>query len=252
MADLRNGKFENGEIPSSLIDKGNSMLNEPFDPALSPEKWKKVDTLEIFLIDYWNSSFVRFFTPVPEPVQAMKATISLNSTNIKVEFTDGKSRGKILGIENGEGYIIDKELGKVYSKESDLKLYLESLRLYILLPFIAHKFEKIYFMGEMGIGERNYSEIFATNGSWTPSKEFDQYKFLIRNDSGSIEFVQFTYREVFDSYKGVLHYEDYTNLNGRLVPLKISIKDGLVDESFIHQLQIGTIKFFDSNLIPIQ
>jgi len=252
LADLRNGQFEDGEVPEDLIQEGKLKLNQPVDPALNPEKWKNVDTIELFLIDYWNSSFVRFFTPIPESVQAMKATISSNSTNMKLEFTDGRYRGKILGIENGESYTIDKELGKVFSKDSELKLYLESLRIYILLPIIAHKFEKIYFIGNLGIGERSYSEIFATNGSWTPSKDFDQYKILIREDTGSIEFIHFTYRDVFDSYKGVLHYEDYTELNGRMIPFKISIKDDIIDNSFIHHLQIGTVKLLDSNnnIIP--
>jgi hypothetical protein len=70
--------------------------------------------------------------------------------------------------------------------------------------------------------------------------------FLVQNDSGRIEFIVFTYREVFESYKGILHYEDYTLLNGRLFPMRISVKSEFSDESYIHQLQIGTLKSIPS------
>jgi hypothetical protein len=246
ISDLRNEQLSGEIISEDIQTKGRSLLVDPIDPALTPSKWQLEGGLEIFLIDYWKSSLVRFFTPIPEPVQAMKVKIYFQSKNMEITFTDGKNRGKILGIENGETYTIDKDLGKVFNKDNEVKLYLESLRLYILLPILASRMEKLAYLGEVGMGEKSYSEVFGTNGNWTPEKESDQYRFLIQNDSGRIEFIVFTYREVFESYKGILHYQDYTLLNGRLFPMRISVKSEFSDESYIHQLQIGTLKSIPS------
>jgi hypothetical protein len=242
ISDLRNDQLQGEIIPQEIQTKGRSLLVDTIDPALSPSKWHLDGGLELFLIDYWKSPLVRFFTPIPEPVQAMKVTIYFQNKNMEITFTDGKNRGKILGIENGESYSIEKDLGKVFNKDNEVKLYLESLRLYILLPILASQMEKLAYLGDVGIGEKSYSEVFGTNGSWAPEKESDQYRFLVQNDSGRIEYIVFTYREVFESYKGILHYEDYTMLNGKLFPMRIAVMSNLSDETFIHQLQIGTVK----------
>ncbi|MCC5813415.1 MAG: hypothetical protein JJT78_01545 [Leptospira sp.] len=242
-ADLRNETLKQEPIPEDLTDKASSILVSPIDPGLDPLKWRDVRGMELFLIDYWNSGFVRMFTPVPERVQAMKVKLSFFSNTASIRFTDGKGRGKVIGIDNGEPYIIDPKLGKVMNSDNEIRIYVESLRLYILLPFIVNAFNNIAYMDEMEYSGSRYDEIFATNGDWKPSEDFDQYRLYVRKDTGAIEFIRFTYRDVFNSYKGLLHYEEYTNLSGKLFPMKIAIKDDFSDSSFVHQLQIGNVKF---------
>lgn len=246
LADLRNGNFEEEPIPEHLTQKATELLLSPIDPGLDPLKWNEVRGLELFLVDYWDSGFVRMFTPVPERVQAMKLKVSVHSNSAIIRFTDGKGRGRIIGVENGDPFVIDPKLGKVMNSDNEIKTYVESLRLYILLPFIVHGFKNIAHMGEMGVGDAQYDEIFATDGDWTPSPDYDQYRLYVRKGSGAIEFIRFTYRDVFNSYKGLLHYEEYTNLQGKLFPMKIAIKDDFSDAGFVHQLQIGNVKFLKS------
>ncbi|WCL49334.1 LBF_0142 family lipoprotein [Leptospira sp. GIMC2001] len=243
IADLRTDLLINGDVPADIQKKARDLLSDPIDPSLSPLKWSKVEALEFYMVDYWNSSLVRFFTPVPEPVQAMKVRLSLNNTNMDITFTDGSQRGKIYGLENGEPFVIEDASGKVFIKDSEVKVYLESLRLYLLLPTMLHKYESLAYLGEIGLGDHFYHEIFATNGSFEISENHDQYISYTRKDTGAIEFIQFTYRDVFDSYRGVIHYENYTLVDGKSIPMKIAITNSLLDEDFVHQFQIGSIQF---------
>ncbi len=248
LADLRNDILKSQEIPEEIQSRAREILKNPIHPDLDPSLWNETRSIQVFLVDYWNSGFVRFFTPVPEKVQAMKVNLSFHRNIVHIQFTDGKQRGRIFGVEEGEPYTYNSRDGRIFTKDSDIQNYAESLRLYILFPFQVHSYKNVAYLGEMNIGNQEYHEIFATNGNWEVSDEFDQYKVYIKKDSGEIEFVQFTYRDVFSFYKGILHYEDYTLYNGRLIPMKIGIKSDFMDEKYIHQLQIGSIKYFTEDL----
>jgi hypothetical protein len=243
LADLRSSDWIGKEPDAESQTKGREILTKPLEPGLSPSKWSRVEGLDLYLIDTWNSSLVRFFTPIPERAQAMKVRLSWKTGNISAQFTDGKQRGKIIGLEAGEPYIIEPELGKVTLKDNEIKTYLESLHLYLTLPFLSTEWKRVAYIGDVGIGEKRYHEIFATNGPWEPNSEYDQYKIYMEQQFGYIEFVSFTYRDVFDSYVGVLNYQEYTNLNGRMYPMKITVQDRLLDDSYVHTLQVGTVKF---------
>lgn len=243
IADLRNDILKTQPVPQEIQDIARSLLKNPPNEMLSPELWRGTQGLDLFLIDYWDSTFVRFFTPVPEKVQAMRARISLVRNTIHIRFTDGRKKGKTFGVEDGEAYVYDPKTGRVFTKDSDIQTYSESLRLYLILPLVVHSFPKLAHLGSVGIGDKEYHEIFATKGDWEVSEMYDQYRIYVHKDSGRIDYVQFTYRDVFSFYKGILRYEEYTPYQGRLYPIQISIQDDFHSEKFIHQLQIGTIRF---------
>jgi hypothetical protein len=79
---------------------------------------------------------VRFFTPIPEPVQAMKVNNLFSEVKIwKLLLLMVRIEEKFLGIENGESYSIDKDLGKVFNKDNEVKLY---LRIFAVVHFASY------------------------------------------------------------------------------------------------------------------
>lgn len=243
IADLRTDLLRNNPIPEDIQEKARDLLNNPPEPSLSPSLWKDNPGLEVFLVDYWNSRLIRFFTPIPERVQAMRVKLSTTKNTIHIKLTDGRQRGRIFGVEEGEPYTYDSKNGRVFNKDSDIQIYSESLRIYLLLPFQVHSYSKLAYLGDVEIGNQEYYEIFATNGDWEASDAYDQYRLYVQKETGKIDYIMFTYRDVFSFYKGILHYEDYTLYKGRLFPTKIAIQDDFMSEKYTHQLQIGNVKF---------
>lgn len=246
LADLRTGVLQEESVSSEYQKQARDILTEPLDPLLHPDLWKNAKAMEVHMIDYWESSLVRSFTPIPEKVQAMKVRFLLDENTIHIQLLDGKKRDYEFGLEKGKVFQTLPETGKVFREDSSIRIYAESLKLYLILPFQLHNYSNVAYIGDMGLGEREYKEIFATQGDWKPSSDYDQYRVYIRKDNGQIEFIKFTYRDVLDSYIGVLHYEEYTKLQDKLFPMKIAVKEDFGGDGFVHQLQIGKVRFFSS------
>ncbi|MCB1169930.1 MAG: hypothetical protein KDK25_06325, partial [Leptospiraceae bacterium] len=60
---------------------------------------------------------------------------------------------------------------------------------------------------------------------WSPQSDVDQYLVWIRRDTGRIDFVQSTVREVFNRSVVTLHLSDYQNALGMNVPHSLGAHD---------------------------
>jgi hypothetical protein len=201
--------------------KAIQILGNPAQP-FSPEVWTA--NLE----DEWESEIIRWMTP-----------LSKSKERIDLQFQTGWTPSKISGQLYQDGKpsrVITPESGSLS------KTYLESLSLYVQFPIVYKKFPKLALSHHEKINNKSYSVIYASQSSWEAKELEDQYLLYIQDETKTLDFVKFTYRDMLKNYVGVLKFENYQKFGNLNYPTLISILDSIDDKNFIHRLRISEIR----------
>lgn len=262
IADLRTDAIKNQGIDSDrMTQDGRRLLTAAAEAAglkAYQTKLKRGETLTLIVTDSWSSSLLRGFTPLPAnqtrlqlvirpgPITAIEAT----ATDIKTGSQDAALR---FGIKGGAGYFTnpsDPDENRAGADATDVKIYLESLWLYLSLPLhLAFKPQAamaayaLPTAGGPASRDREWDRVFVSPGGAEPSPERDQYILWLDPRNNQTGFVEFTYREVFEFYSGALYYSDLRAVDGVIFPHEIKVTDGIDDPESVHTIQIESAEF---------
>ncbi len=242
LADIRPLQLATASDNKELETKARKVINNPTNAKFAPGDWKKTKQIQFTIKDVWKSRFVRFFTPIKEPEQRMKVQLNFEKQTMEIEFLNGPNAGQILGLSKREPYQIAPDTGKVFTGDDEVRLYLESLRFYITLVWNIQTYSILQYAGETSKFNKTFETIYATTGQPAATPETDQVLAYYEKTTGALEWAEFTYREVFHFYKGVLKFGTYEDWNGKLFPRKISILDTFEDTDFVHEIVIERIE----------
>ncbi len=242
LADLRPQILNSAGDNPDLKKKALFLINNPAEQRLTPEDWKNYKQIQFTVKDVWHSKFVKFFTPIKENEQRLKVQIDFEKDTIEAELLNGPEKGLVYGLAKKEPYQIAHDTGKVFTGDDEVRIYLESLRLYLLMVWKIREYEILLYSGEMQKVGKTYDSAYATTGVLEANPDSDQYLAYYDKESGALEWVEFTYRELFSWYKGVLKFGYYEDWNGKLFPKRISILASFEDQDFVHEIRIERIE----------
>ncbi|MDF3821171.1 hypothetical protein P3G55_14785 [Leptospira sp. 96542] len=243
LADIRPPVLSNAGFNADLKQKGLLVIDNPNIKELKPDEWKEYKQIQFIVKDVWHSNFVRFFTPISEKEQRMRVYIDFEKDAMEVELLGGEKRGLIYGLSKKEPYQIASDTGKVFTGDDEVRIYLESLRLYLTLPWRLKEFSILMHAGSAQKGSTSYEMVYLTSVQPEATPDTDQYLAYFESESGALEWIEFTYRELFSFYKGVLKYGFYEPWMGKQYPRRITILDRFEDQDFVHELRIERIEF---------
>lgn len=241
-ADLRPPHLSYDKVDVDLKKKGLAVVTNPPIKELTPGDWKQYKQVQFIIKDVWHSNFVRFFTPIKEPELRMRVYLDFEADAMQVEFLGGEKKGLIYGLEKKSTYQIAADTGKVYSDDTEVRIYLESLRLYLTLPWRLKDYSIIQYAGTKEKLNQSYEVVYFTSVQMNANPDTDQYVGYFEKKSGALEWMEFTYRELFSFYQGVLKYGFYEPWNNQQYPRRISILDKFEDGDFVHEIRIEKIE----------
>ncbi len=214
---------------------------ETIDPNQSYQQGK---TMEVTATDIWKSTLVRWLTPLDENKQEFKARLKLYHQGVEFTFLNGDKKGQTIGFD-GQSY---KYIGpeKIYEESSSTSLYLGPLQSYIEWGQTLLRNPSLELLGTKDINNIPYRVVYVTDPPAEKLDDYDQYLIYINTQTGKIDYVEFTMRELMKSYRGVVHYRDYKMVEGVLMPFWIGIADGLEKPDFDHYFVITAIRFSSS------
>ncbi|MEM7167255.1 MAG: hypothetical protein AAF581_17475 [Planctomycetota bacterium] len=203
--------------------------------ALGSHRWDQSRSATFRLRDVWNSTFYRWFTPLSANSVQLQMTIDCDQPRSRVEIAG--EAGTTLVRRDQTAYTID---GNDEAPAGGLAfLYLESLQVYLELLFTS--FSDCVSLPVASVGDTEYDRVFATNNGLAVSADQDQYVFWISRRDSRVAFVEFTYRGVTQSYRGVLRYRDFRVTGGIQFPHTIEIADDLTESPAVHTLLIEEV-----------
>ncbi|PJZ83656.1 LBF_0142 family lipoprotein [Leptospira harrisiae] len=238
LADLRPPALQKEGLNPDLKKKGLSIITNPPVKELTPGNWKDYKQIQFVIKDVWHSKFVRFFTPIKDPEQRLRVYLDFEKDAMEVEFLGGEKKGLILGLVKKDTYQIAADTGKVFTGDDEVRVYLESLRLYLTLPWRLTEYPIVQYSGPIQKLGQDYEVVYFTSVQVGATPDTDQYVGYFEKTSGALEWMEFTYRELFSFYKGVIKYGYYEVWNDKQYPRRISILDKFEDSDFVHEIRI--------------
>ena len=175
----------------------------------------------------------------------------LNSA--EAEFSaewSGRNAKQSLALKAGPiyHYAIEEKAWREKGREAPLgnadKIYVESLMLYLRIHHKTTPWVDVEYQGRQTIQDQTYERVFFTLDTQAPLLERDHYRAYINSESQLIDYIAFTYRDLFDSYLGVIKLSDYRTVGNRTHPHVIAIQDSIDSAKPVHTIAINSMACF--------
>lgn len=242
LADLRPETLREVEIPTAPKIHGREILAQVAQQQGIAEHWRKYKTWKIVATDIWKDQLVRLLTPIKQSEQRLDFVIDLPTRSVLMTFLEGKFKDNSLGWDrDGTFGVIDNVITR--KEYRDVDIYVVPARDYFLWPQILLSFPVQVFAGQATLKEMLYDKVFVTRGSVVPNDKDDQYIVWVNRQTGKIDYVEFTLRNLFGSYRGVVAYLDYRPVQGMNLPFEIKLLDKIEGEKFSHKFLIDVMSF---------
>jgi hypothetical protein len=234
--DLKNSYPNDVFLNDDLSYRAEEVIKVAFEKN---RKSNSVTAIELSGVDFWKSRFVWLFTPCTETLQEFQAILHSETEDIHYVFKNGRKKGLAIGIKDKKEYDVeDKELE--YSSSYRTLSYLRPMFNYMYWSFrITNQKYKSY-LGEELVDTDVYHKVYLSNSKETSEVE-NQYIVYIHKEKGTIDYIQFTLRELFTSYQGVIRYKSYREVNGVWLPFEIEVGDSLASKKYIHKLVFSNV-----------
>ena len=208
-------------------------------------RYKEGLSMNVTASDIWESTFIRWLTPLDENDQKFQARLRLYHQGIEFTFLNGDQKGRTIGFD-GRSYE-SAELQKVYKESTAISLYLESLQNYFEWHQTLLRSPGLEVMGTKEIENVSYLVVYVTSGTGNGLDTYDQYLIYLNTRDKRIDYIEFTMRELMKSYKGVIHYRNHKMVEGILMPFWIGIGADLPPTKLDHYFLVETIDFDSSD-----
>lgn len=246
-----------GCSPANLLSEEGKRRIAPLDRSITVEqlrhdvlqaidpqdRYRKGSRMVITATDIWESTIIRWLTPLDENRQRFQARLALYHQGIEFTFLNGDHTGSTIGFD-GESYqVIESE--KKYKKSATISLYLGPLQNYLEWHQTLIRNGTLKVLGTRQIRNIPYWVGFATQGPALELSRHDQFLVYINQKTHRIDYIEFTLRELMKSYRGVVHYQHHKVAQGMLMPYWIGIADDLDEPSYDHYFEVEAVAFKD-------
>ncbi|MBX7058090.1 MAG: hypothetical protein K1X75_08475 [Leptospirales bacterium] len=201
--------------------------------------WERSAELSVQLTDRWQSTWLRWLTPLPSNEQRLALRFSPGGARIQLEFLDGERQGQVIGLDEGECYTI--EAGRPhYSSQPLTRLYLESLVDHIEVLYRLARRPRAARLNARPCGEGLCNRIFAGPN---PDGTEDQNEYVLWMDAagGSPRYVDFTGGGFYAGSRSILRLAGLVRGQGLTLPGQIDVLSSMNDSAPLRSLQLESI-----------
>lgn len=200
------------------------------------DRWQRFTQLRFRLRDAGVARCFRGgIRPFPSP-QSLDVEVAVRDGSVRVRFADGPRQGDAVGIKGDLAYRIADSGALEFERDACAETYLRALQEALVLPFrlaiLARTADVSPFAaGERTLGEKSYDLVLVTVPAPYGTSADEQYVLWIERASGRIEWLERTDRRRSRRAHEVLHYLNYTDVNGVMLPLRIERVDAVGDSA---------------------
>lgn len=240
-ADLYSEKSRQGIIAAKNSSTSEQFIHKVLQAIDPADLYSKKSSLRVKALDVWESTIVRWLTPLTDNRQQFEGRLNLFHQGVEFTYLNGDKKGNIIGFD-GQPYEIAGK-GKEYKDSSSIALYLGPLQSYFEWHQTLLRKGEHQLLGRKVMNNKPYEVVYVTEGRSENLEDYNQYLVYVNAETHLVEFIEFTMRELMASYKGVIHYRDYQPVQGVLMPYWIGIGDEIVNPSFDHYFEVSSIRF---------
>lgn len=244
LADIRPATLIESGISADATRQGKELLGLATKAHGGLERWQAHKTAEVVFSDEWPGLIPRtFFMPWSGSKSSMRIHLLLGKDVSRLEFLEGDKRGEVWGLQNWATYRIAPGAQVEFEADDTVKFWLPTVGYFFELPFRIGEADIIAFIGEHSFGGEKYDLVFASWKQAEPQKAIDQYVVWVNRKSRLVDYIQYTIRDMMASATGYMHYSDYRNVQGIMVPFQMTAASEPGAAEFLHKMVLTDVKF---------
>ena len=254
MADLRTKSIKKEGITIENTKKGKAILERSWK-AQGFDKIKNHQVYSFNGKDTWKGMLGRVGKVWPNRKTEMKFKYEVGTFDGQVTFLDGKRKGEISGLQNWNYYEIDDKNQTQFLKPNKrIKFGLAAYQYFTEMIDRLKSAPIISYAGEKKFKGKKYDLVFVTWNTEKPHQAADQYIAWINQETGLMDYTQYTLRESYlkapgsKAIAGAVEYGDYRNVDGILISFEHTVygfKIKKKKKKNLHQLIISDFQFDD-------
>lgn len=257
MADLRTQAIRSNTVPTSDRDHGLQLLQSAVQKQ-GLDRLATHTTYHMTGTDHWRGMMGKMGNPWNWNNQAMTLRYSVGDFDGQVEVLEGKRAGFIAGLQSWNYYEVNQGRAEVTKADKGLVFILAAFHYFAEMGQRLAQAPYIAYAGEDALGEMDVDKVFVSWGT-ERTKAYDQYVVWIGKESGLIEAVEFTTRDVPGPAPsfiyGSLQFDDFRDVDGVLVPFQQSAQMGSPKApagDYLHQFNVTAFAFDEVELEVIR
>ncbi len=244
LSDIRTERVKAG-LTEADAARGRTILKAAMEKSGGITAWKAHGTAEATLRDDWSMLMRPFFSPWPENKAPIRFQFLLGTNASRLEFLDGSRQGEIWGIQNWATY--EQRPGEEirFEKNADAQFFLPTYQWFFEAPFRLPYAEIVSYAGEGSAAGRVYDLVFATWNTPEPQEKIDQYLVWVNRETGLIDYLQYTVRDMMGFITGNMQFTDYRDVQGINVAFTQTVVSGDRPDGtrILHQVTLSDVAF---------
>lgn len=250
-ANLRPKSIKNNPNSTALETKGKSIISAAHK-AHGIDNLLKNEVYQFTATDEWKGLMGGMGKLWPQKTTNLSFKYATNTFDGQVLFNDGKTKGKTVGLQSWQYYEKDTS-GKhnfEVKKNTRYSFGLAAFQYFTELVGRMSNAEIIRYAGEKELNGTTYDLVYVTWKTEKANKEVDQYILYFNKTTSMLEHTSYTIRDTYlpgsSSFYGSIHFYDYKDIDGFMVPFTQTIVlngPKKNDEKFLHQLKLESFSF---------
>ncbi len=212
------------------------------------ERWQGFSELRFRLVDAAAAPCLAgglaSFLP---STQTLEIQLAVRDSAVRARFVDGPRRGETVGVKGDLAYRIDDRGALEFERDACAESYLRSVQDALVLPLRLASLSSVadvsaFAAGERTLGGRSYDLVLVTAPPpYGSSGADEQYLLWIERTSGRVEWLERTDRRRSRRAREVLHYLEYRDVQGVMLPTRIE-RVGSVGDTGGRRLELGELE----------
>lgn len=236
LLDLRPADLDTSESSSA---KGRAVLERAFEEAGGEQAWFAVKGGSFTMRDEWPG-MMSIFSPWPSGDVTVDGTFTRHTFDMEVAFVTGAEPPLAWRMRAGQAAV--KTNGDwLPTDDANIRFMLPTMHYFLEAPQRLLEAELVAYVGREDLGGRTYDVVFVTWGTWEATETYDQYFAYVDVESGRLDKLYYTVREIMPSVSGTMHYADFRDIEGLPVPFDMTVTSLPTDDpsDYLHKVTLS-------------
>ncbi len=244
LSDLRPPELIGEGVTAQRQQRGRELLTRLEDAHGGYSTWSNQQGAAVEFRDHWPGAIMRTLAmPWTESGLLMRSVMLRGSDASRLEFLEGEHAGSAWGIQNWMTYRASAGAPATFENDDTIRFWLPTFQYFFEAPFRLREGGVIADAGQETVAGATYQRVFVSWGGAEPRPRFDQYLAWIDPDSGRLEYLQYTVRDMMPSIVGCMHYRDYRQVGDLWVAMTMAVVDGPGGSDALHRLELEDVRF---------
>ncbi len=209
--------------------KGKILMQEMQAAYGGKENWlaQKTGTF-VQVADWYEDKFG--LSGWDELPQQLQLTSTLGTDDSELSLLNGPNTGKTWGVQNWKYYETAVDGTKNFVEDEKYLQKMVFKNYWFQFPFRIGEAPIIAYAGESTVKGETYDLLYATWGSETPNRAYDQYILYLDKETKLVEWLHFTIRDKLKLIHSTAQFTDFRTINGVVAPFNQYITRGTPEE----------------------